>query len=179
MEHYVNLYALLYKVTLDIVEDRDLIDDLIHDAMIRLIDKLDFLKSKEPAVQVSYIVRTVSNTAKNYVASKNRRRKHEYSGVLDDLSDILPDPSDSAEENIYVACDYEDLGRAMEHLPERDRELLYFKYVAEMDDAEIAHQLDINVKNIRAYFSRAKKRARKLMREEELHNAKGPKKSTV
>ena len=171
MEHYIKLYPLLYKLVNEISHDRHLTEDIIHDAMIRLIDKLDFIKNKEAPVQVSYIVRTAVNTAKNYVASNIRRRKHTYIGNLEDLSDTLQDLSDPPEEKIFILCDYEALGHAMERLSERDRDLLYSKYVMEMNDEEIARELNIDVKNIRSYFSRARKRALDFIREEETRYA--------
>lgn len=167
MEHYIKLYALLYKLVWEITHDHDFTEDIIHDAMIRLIDKLDFLKRKEAPVQVSYIVRTVINTAKNYVTSEIRKRKHHCVGTLDDLSDTLPDLSDPPEEKLFTSCDYETLGNAMKRLPQRDQDLLYLKYVMEMRDEKIANELDIDVKNIRSYLSRARKRALKFVREEE------------
>lgn len=166
-ELYEELYALMYLKVLEITHDEHNVDDIIHIAMVRLINKLSLLQTMEKHVQVSYTIRTVINTAKNEISSKIRGRKYTYSGSLSDISDEMPDPCDPFEETIYTSCDYESLGHAMKKLPERDRELLYYKYVLEMDEGSIAQSLDINLSNIRVYLSRARQRARKLIMEEE------------
>lgn len=170
-EHYIKLYPLLYKLVFEIIQDTSCTEDIIHDGMIRLIGRLDFLQRKDQAVQVSYIVRTVINAAKNWAMADSRRKHYSYISAWEDISDELPDEADPLEEKLYMLCDYENLGHAIERLSERDRDLLYLKYVGELSDKEIAERLGIAVNNIRSYYSRARKRALKQIREVEKADA--------
>ena len=58
------------------------------------------------------------------------------------------------------------LGELMSRLSERDRNLLYNKYIFELSDKEISELMGIPVNNIRQYLVRARKRAIKLLNNE-------------
>ncbi|OPY58988.1 MAG: RNA polymerase sigma factor [Pelotomaculum sp. PtaU1.Bin035] len=61
---------------------------------------------------------------------------------------------------------YEELGNAILRLPEKQKDLLYFKYILEMADAEIAEIFGIAPDSVRQYLTRARREAKKLMDKE-------------
>ncbi|MNP44956.1 RNA polymerase sigma factor [compost metagenome] len=59
--------------------------------------------------------------------------------------------------------------QALFQLSEKDRNLLYFKYIMEMSDQEISETMDIPAQHVRMYIARARQRAlRKLSQGDEL-----------
>jgi RNA polymerase sigma-70 factor (ECF subfamily) len=72
----------------------------------------------------------------------------------------------TAEEAYIIKEDSEDLGELMCKLSERDRDLLYNKYIFEFSNKEISELMDIPINNIRQYLVRARKRALNLLTSE-------------
>ena len=60
----------------------------------------------------------------------------------------------------------ETLSNAILRLLEKDKDLLYYKYILEMNDVEIAKILSIAPDSVRQYLTRARRKARKLMEKE-------------
>lgn len=56
-------------------------------------------------------------------------------------------------------------------LPEKEKELLYFKYILEMDNSELAEILGIALASVRQYLTRARRKAQELRNKEVGKNA--------
>jgi RNA polymerase sigma-70 factor (ECF subfamily) len=54
------------------------------------------------------------------------------------------------------------MGNAILNLPEKQKELLYFKYMLGMNDSEIAAIFDIAPDSVRQYLTRARRSAKKI-----------------
>ena len=73
---------------------------------------------------------------------------------------------ESIEEKIIYQEKIEVLVNAILKLPEKYKNLLYFKYVLEMDDREIAGILRIAPNRARQYLTRVRRKAKELMDKE-------------
>ena len=160
VQHYLKKKA--YELTRDI----SFTDDIIHDAFIKLISKIPILRSLNCYTQTSYIVTTIKNTAINHVRKRNTKADKQFMGEDNDIAESIEDTAMTAEEAYIIKEDSEDLGELMCKLSERDRDLLYNKYIFEFSNKEISELMDIPINNIRQYLVRARKRALNLLTSE-------------
>lgn len=58
------------------------------------------------------------------------------------------------------------MGKAVLRLPAKHKYLLYFKYMLEMNDKDIAGVLNIAPNSVRQYLTRARREAKKLIDKE-------------
>jgi RNA polymerase sigma-70 factor (ECF subfamily) len=89
-----------------------------------------------------------------------------YFGLDEDLAGTVLDPAEALEDKVGYSEERDDLWRAILRLPEKQKDLLYFKYVLEMPDAEIAGILGIATASVRQYLTRARRGTKKLINEE-------------
>jgi RNA polymerase sigma-70 factor (ECF subfamily) len=163
---YEELYPIMkYKVYL-ITRDYHVVDDIINDAFIRLFDKISILRSLDCCKRTSYIVNTVRNVSLNHIKKRKAENHKRFLQINEEMLTDLPDTAATTEE-IYIKYEeYEELGKAILKLKERDRDLLYNKYILELSDKEISELMNIPVDNIREYLVRARRRALKIMGDE-------------
>lgn len=160
---YENYYPIMKKKAYEMTNDYSVVGDLINDAFIKLINKVEVLRSLECGSRTSYIVYTVRNVCIDYIRKQARQSEHMFLGISDDLTDSISDAKAAVEEICSTKEDYEELGKALYQLSERDKNLLYYKYNLELKDKEIADIMDISENNIRQYLTRARRRAYKIL----------------
>ena len=166
---YEQYYPIMKKKAYEILLDYSIVDDLINDTFIKLIENISTLRSLECCKRASYIVHTIRNISINYNRQHATRSKKMFLGMSDDLIESIPDKL-TIEEICTTREDNIELGEAIEQLSERDRNLLYYKYNLERSDKEIAEIMDISLKNIREYLTRARQRALKILTRRDAEN---------
>ena len=75
----------------------------------------------------------------------------------------IPSSEDDIETRIIHKEELKELGNAILKLTEQQKDVLYFKYILEMNDAEIAEILVIAPDSVRQYLTRARREAKELM----------------
>lgn len=155
---YDQYYALLKKQAYNIVNNANIVDDLIHDAFIKLIPKISLLRSLNHYKRTSYVVYTLKHVCFDYIRKNKRRAKHYATQFSDDITEQLPDMQASTEETIIISEEIGAIEEIISHLSERDRNLLYFKYIMELRDKEIAKLMDLPANHVRQYAARARRR---------------------
>nr|WP_041285575.1 sigma-70 family RNA polymerase sigma factor [Desulfoscipio gibsoniae] len=163
---YRDYYGLVRKTVYNITHDADNVEDLINDTFIKLIEKISLIRTLESCRLAAYVVYTSKSVAINYIKHKSVQRKHAYYGGDTDLTEKVPDLEDTIEERIIHHEEMEEMGNAILRLPEKQKDLLYFKYILGMADAEIAETFGIAPGSVRQYLTRARKEAQKLMDKE-------------
>lgn len=163
---YEQLYPVMKKKAYSITYDYSVVDDIINDAFIRLFDKISILRALDCCKRASYIVNTVRNVSLNYIKRRGSDNSKRFLGKDDDVLMEIPDTAATAEEIYIKSEEYKELGEAILGLKERDRDLLYNKYILDLSDKEISKLMDIPVNNIREYLVRARRRAYKIMSDE-------------
>lgn len=58
------------------------------------------------------------------------------------------------------------LNDIISNLPQKQKDLLFFKYILEMSDEDIAEVFEIAPNSVRQYLTRARRNAKKLMEKE-------------
>jgi len=161
-QFYEQYYPIMKKKAYELTHDYSIIDDLIHDAILKLMKKIPTLRSLGYYKRTTYIVYTIRSVAINHNRQEAVKSKKSYLGMSDDLMESIPDPI-TIDEVCATNEDYRELGEAIEQLSERDRSLLYNKYNLELSDTEIAEIMDIPINNVRVYLMRARLRALKIL----------------
>ncbi|MCL6600982.1 MAG: RNA polymerase sigma factor [Alicyclobacillus macrosporangiidus] len=78
--------------------------------------------------------------------------------------EAIIDDSDTPEDVVLKGETREDLLRALDKLPEIQRQLLFLKYEQGLSYQEIAHLQDIKVDKVRTYLYRARQNLYRSMR---------------
>jgi RNA polymerase sigma-70 factor (ECF subfamily) len=144
----------------------DAAEDVVHDTITMLIRNLSTIRDYERKRLVSYISRAVHNNSLNYYNKYIKAGGRTFYGFEDDLSESIPDDSYTPAERFEVLEEYEELGKAIKQLPERDRELLYLKYNMEYGDAAIGEIMGIKKDSVRQCLTRARRAARNSLSKE-------------
>lgn len=159
LELYHAYYGLVYKKIVAVTQETDSIEDLINDTFVRLIEKAFLLRTLERRKVVAYIAYTARSVAINFVKRRSIHNRHLF--YTDDLE--LAAELATTEEQVLKQHELECLRDAVLRLPQKQRDLLYFKYMLELSDTEIAQLLNISPPSVRQYLTRARRAAKALM----------------
>ncbi len=157
---YTELRPLMKSTAKAIVKSDDVAEDMVHDTVVELIKDLGLIRGYERKRLVSYIKRAVTNNALDHLRKRETADKHTLQDFHDDSAVDIPDDSFSTVERLEMAEEYEQLGRAVERLSERERELLHLKYGLRYSDEAIGDHLGISKDSVRQYLTRARRMAK-------------------
>lgn len=167
-EIYLKYHPIMMKKSYEILKDTYLAEDTIQDTMISLIKKVNVIKGLNENQLVSYVVEAVRNKSINYKKSMSNYYNNisifEFDG--NDLKQdnyVLKDLESEVEKNILQKEQLIFLKNVLLSMSERDRKLLYLRFVKELSYAEISNIVAIDIKQVGIYISRAKKRFLKLI----------------
>jgi len=135
---------LVFRTALAITGDQEAANDLLQDVFLRLYrfaDKIDPLRPLEP-----WLYRMTANLAYTWI--KRRRR---WLQPLEDFADWLVGPghnipAETAEKN----DDWEQIQRAVSHLPAPQRVVVVLYYLNDLSLLEIAEILEVPVGTVKS-----------------------------
>ena len=163
---YQEYYGLVQKTIFQIIGPDDAVEDLLNDTFARLIGRIALLRTLNQYKLNSYIALTGKNVAINYL--RDRKRQNRHIAWIDDTEVAVAalDYEETLEERIVSQDEFARLKATIQCLPEKLRDVLYYKYFLEMDDSAIARELLIRPDSVRQYLTRARRAVRQLMQEE-------------
>ena len=153
---YTDLHPLMKATAFQIVKDNGIAEDMVHDTIIKLIDRLDSIRDYDRQRLVAYITKAVKNNSLEYCRRKMTEQKH--SSFEDAAATVIAE--DSSVEAFELSEEYENLGLALKRLPEREQTLLHLKYDMEYDDETIGQIMGIKKDSVRQYLTRARRLAK-------------------
>jgi RNA polymerase sigma-70 factor (ECF subfamily) len=163
---YNDYYGLVRKTIYSITRNANDAEDLTNDTFIKLIEKVSLIRTLDSCRLAAYVVYTSRSVAINFIKHRDVQNKHVYYGKDLNASESIPSLGDNIEERIIQQEKIEELGNAILKLPEKYKDLLYFKYILGMNDREIAGILKIAPDSVRQYLTRARREAKKLLDKE-------------
>ena len=164
---YKELHTLM-KVTAYAVVKNDIIaEDMVQDALVKLIEKIDTIRELDPQKRISYAVSTVKNLSINHYNKHIGKKRHSFYGLMDDVSDTIADLAYTPDTAFYKKEEYRALGEAIEKLDEKDRDILYLKYNLEISDKEIGEIMGVSKNSVRTYLTRARRKAKILLAQDD------------
>lgn len=172
LEFYSDYYGLVRRAVEKAVRDTNQVEDLIHDTFLRLLDKISVLRTLDRCRLVAYVVYTSRSVCINYIRRQVVQDNHLCYGLEADLADEITDPGEAVEDLVLYRQDTSDLWKTIFCLPERQKDLLYLKYVLELDDAQIAKGYNISPAGVRQALTRARRAVKRLTasKEESKHD---------
>ena len=167
LDLYTGYYALIRSTVNKVTHDGQENDDLVEDTFLKLIEKISLLRTFDCCKTASYVVYTARSVAINFIRHRDVQNKHSYYGAQEDVLEGLADTKERMEDWYLRREELGSLSDAVLKLPGRQKNLLYFKYVLDMSDAEIAERLSISPGSVRDYLTRARRAARDLVEKED------------
>lgn len=159
-ELYEKYYPLFHKIASTFTNNKSEMEDVLHDAFVKVLVKKDRIAELKDNERVSYICTVIANTGRDYLKKKI---KYTYDVLTEEIADEI---NVSPEQIILVNEDKELSIRCFHKLKSEDRALLQLYYFEEYEPEQIASRIGIKKKYIHQYIYRAKKRLIKLIWEE-------------
>lgn len=158
---YQKYKAFLFKKASFYTNDPHAKEDIVQDAVLRLIRNEGKLRAMDPPALATYIVLTVRSAALNYL-----RNEHRNSLDALPLSEALEAecvPLDGSvqltlEEQLLLGHRDSELRAAVGRLSKRDQAALVGKYFLGLDNRALAELLGVNQNTLRTVLCRARSR---------------------
>ena len=153
LEHiYLSYKRLMFSEIMKKVDDRWATEDILHSVVIKLIDKLQLLRTLSESQIISYVVTTSRNAALNHLRSIKKKAEIPYNDAIEGLSQDTP----GIDERILYDELLRNIGSAWEKLNMRNKRVLELKYILEKPNDEIARELGIGIDSVRMVLTRAR-----------------------
>ena len=158
---YIQYQWLMYDTIKHVVGDHWSTEDVVQTTLVKLIDKLEKLKSLDDRHMVNYIITACKHTAYNEV---RRHTRHPVFSIDEDRSvGDEPHLAHNMESHLIHEEDLQRMANIWGKLDERSRFALEARYILEKTDEEIAESLDIAPSSVRMVLTRARRKAFGLM----------------
>jgi RNA polymerase sigma factor (sigma-70 family) len=159
---YEQLFPIIYRVSLRVTGDREVAEDLCHDAFIKLMERSDLLGDIE---QCKYwLIRVVKNLSLNHEKRRNRER-----AAYSKLSRLSLPAVESGESKVMTEQTRTDVQAALDSLPYNLRAPLVFREYADLSYKDIGSVLGISESNVKVRIFRARERLGKALSEGDDH----------
>ena len=144
-------------------------EDLIQEALVKLIEKAPVLMGLEDRALASYIVHTVRNTAIDRLRRGRTDEKYLDPRGLTEETEAAQQTQRPFEEDVLRTLQADAFRRVFAQLPERTQLLLRGKYQLALEDAELAQLLGCKQDSVRMLLTRARRQALALLEKEGYH----------
>lgn len=143
-ELYQEQWWPMLRLATGLVEQRAVAEDVVQDAFAALYRKWDSIE--DPHAAVGYLRTSVVNGARNVLRRRIVARKY--------LRVAGEDTVESADHSTVLTAEHQMVRAAFARLPERQREVLTLRYLAELTDLEIAEATGLTLGGVRSASSR-------------------------
>lgn len=156
MRLYDEYHRIMCAQAYEVLQDHQYVEDVISEACLALIEKIEILTQLECPALRAYIVSTIRNTALNFVKRLSRQRKR----TLDDPDlafETIADEKAQVDSGILLNDEVERVTRAILQLPESEQKVMQMKFYDNMSNDEIALNLGVKAESVRKYIVRARR----------------------
>ncbi len=158
----------IYRVLLALLRDEDAAGTLTQECFLRAFEKRGSFRGEASAG--TWLVRIAINLARDH--QKNRRQSfwRRLVGSAGDAAEaaaaVVPDGRASPERSLLAREETRAVARAVDQLPNRQREVFLLRFVEEMSLEEIAQATDLETGTVKSHLSRALATVRQKERSE-------------
>ena len=149
--------SLMLGIALTMLKNEEAARDMMSDACLTLMKKIDFLRTLEEEKQKIYICAIVKNNCR--MEQRKRSRERLFANAQELETKLI------SEEDVDAALINEVkwrlLREALQRVDERSRDILIMKYYEKRSDAEIAEVLKVQKSSVRQYLSLARNKLKK------------------
>ncbi len=162
---YLSYESLMYDTVYGILKHPADAEDVVQSALLKLIDKIQLLKTRSRDQMVNYVITTCKHKAYNYIRDNKTQR-----GLVFEDCDGIPDTGAEEEHAMdlhFIRREELDcLARVWPRMDERSQYMLEAYYILEMSTKEIGGELGIKPGSVRMALTRARQKAYELLEKE-------------
>jgi RNA polymerase sigma-70 factor (ECF subfamily) len=155
---------LITKVAYDILQNEHQIDDVKQQVLLRLAPKVHVLRTLDPHQVASYVATTTKRIALT---------QYKNNTTYEERKELIASGFQRTATMDYVEFKAfqgkygfgEDLWSLMMELPERDREIMIYRFHYQMTTSEIAEIIGTNREQVKKNYQRTRKKLIKLIEE--------------
>jgi RNA polymerase sigma-70 factor (sigma-E family) len=141
---YREMWWPMLRLATGMVDEPSMAEDVVQDAFAAVYRKWDSIRDHRAAV--SYLRTAVVNASRTALRQRITARRHAH---------VVADESlDSADHTVLRGAEHDLVRSALNALPDRQREVLTLRYVAELPDADIAQATGLSEGGVRSASSR-------------------------
>ena len=144
-------------------------EDIVQNAILRLIRNEDKLRTLDPAALTTYIALTIRSAALNYLRDEHRDSLDALplnEGLEEECIPLDGRGQLTLEEQMLLGHRDDEVWAAVSCLSERDQTALVGKYFLELNNRELAKLLGITPDTLRTVLCRARNRTLKELKKE-------------
>lgn len=162
---YVDYSKMMFMIATRFFEKKEDAEDIVQLSFIKINKNLNKIRQLNGNSLAAYIVSIVKHTAIDQIRSNKRDRQDVFSDFDENFEDSLTDETD-IEEAVLDRLTETRLKRALLKLSDDHQEILEAKYLLDMNDAEIAEEMNIKRGTVRSRLSRARQKALEIYLQE-------------
>ncbi len=159
---YEALFSITFRVSLRITGDREIAEDLCHEAFIKLMERSNLLPDLDQCK--FWLIRVVKNLSLNYEKRKNRER-----AAYTRLTRLSVGVTESSEKQLIREETRSAVQKALDALPYNLRAPLVFREYGNLSYKQIGSILRISENNVKVRIFRAREHLGKMLMEGEVH----------
>jgi RNA polymerase sigma factor (sigma-70 family) len=155
---YETLFPVIYRVSLRVTGDREVAEDLCHEAFIKLMERSDLIPDLEQSKY--WLIRVVKNLSLNHEKRRTREKK-----AFTKLTRLAPVVAESSEKQVMKEQTRSTVQTALNGLPYNLRAPLVFREYGDLSYKQIGALLGITESNVKVRIFRARERLGKALAE--------------
>ena len=159
---YEKDYRLMFSIAKGICQEYYDSEEIVQDAIVKLISKINLLRSLPEENQVYYAAATIRNTAFSLLRRK-AREKNIIVPMSDWFSDLVSEEENPVEDKMILTENIEEMAHCLKYLTEEEQFLLEGRYILELTDRELAEQVGCKPDSIRMKLTRTRRKMKKLI----------------
>ena len=155
---YEALFPVIFRVSLRITGDREIAEDLSHEAFIKLMERPNFLPDLDQCK--FWLIRVVRNLSLNHEKRRNRER-----AAFSKLTRLSVGVTESCEKTFIREETRSSVQKALDALPYNLRAPLVFREYGDLSYKDIGSILGISESNVKVRIFRAREHIGKALME--------------
>lgn len=163
---YLKYERLMFSEAYKITRHQQDTEDVMHTAIVKLIDKISLLRTFDQKRLAYYLVRTSKNTAISFC---QKERKMNIISIDDDSwteKHTISGDEMSVEDQMILKEDFENLQRIWAELDEKTKYLLSERYLFDKSAKEISDDIASSPEQVRMMLTRARRKVHQMLERE-------------
>lgn len=159
---YEKYHRLMYSTVWKYVSNKSDCEDLIQECILRMIEKIEYIRNVDSCFLPAYIVSMIRNTTLNHL-----KRQSVFQKSLAKIASLQSEEELELDEMTHLIFCREQLSSVLGMLTPDERLLLEGKYILGYSDSDLAQCLKCKPNSIRMKLTRTRRKALNLLAQQE------------
>lgn len=166
IQAYMDFRWFMYSIAYEIVQDHQIAEDMVSQAICEMIDALDDIRKIDHCKLKSYIATLIRNDSIDFVRKRNRQGKYFFL-PKDEVVINNTATDEEIDAALIRSAEIAELRKGLARLSDRERIILTMKYLDGAPDEDIAKVLGIATASVQTYLTRARRHLCLIIKEGE------------